>query len=189
MKNLLTSLKLAGLTLLVCCVAYPLMVLALAHAIDEDKAEGSLVRNEAGEIVGSRLIAQEFTSPGYFLPRPSAAEFDGAGAGGSNLAPTNPALNERAVEIMGRLNPGEGELVPADLLTASGSGLDPHISEAAARLQASRVASVRGVSVDAVNAQITSIAFAPGGRFASDRIVNVLELNIILDHEISSVAP
>lgn len=189
MKNLLTSLKLLALTLLVCCVAYPLMVLALAHALDEEKAEGSLLRNEAGEIIGSRLIAQEFTSPQYFWTRPSAVDFDGEGAGGSNFAPTNPVLIERAEEILRRLNLPEGQRVQADLLTASGSGLDPHISEAAARVQASRVAAARGVPEEAIFEKIAALAFAPGGRLAPDRIVNVLELNLALDRSTLPVTP
>lgn len=184
MNNILTSLKLVALTLLVCCVAYPSMILALAHALDEEKAEGSLLRNEAGEVIGSRLIAQEFKSPHYFWTRPSAADFDGEGAGGSNFAPTNPVLSERAAKILRRLNLLGGQRVPADLLTASGSGLDPHISEAAARVQASRVAAARGVPEAMVHEKIATAAFAPGGRLAPHRIINVLELNLSLDGEI-----
>lgn len=183
MKNLLTSLKLVALTLLVCCVAYPLLVLAMARALDEAKAEGSLLRNEAGGIIGSRLIAQEFRSPKYFWPRPSSAEYDGESAGGSNLAPTNPELTERAVEILQRLNLPEGQVVPADLLTASGSGLDPHISEAAASIQIARVAAARSMAEDEVQALIEQHASAPGGRLAPNRIVNVVELNLALDRK------
>jgi potassium-transporting ATPase KdpC subunit len=189
MKNTLTSLKLAGLTLLVCCVAYPLMVLALAQAIDQEKAEGSLLRNEAGEVIGSRLIAQEFTSPQYFWTRPSAAEFDGKGAGGSNLSPNHPDLSERALKILQRLNLPEGQLAPADLITASGSGLDPHISETAARVQVSRVAAARNLSALAIERFIEQLAFAPGGRLAPARIVNVLELNVAIQRELPAVLP
>lgn len=186
MKNILTSLKLVALTLLVCCVAYPSMILALAHALDEEKAEGSLLRNEAGEVIGSRLIAQKFASPQYFWTRPSAADFDGEGAGGSNFAPTNPVLTGRAQEILRRLNLPEGQRVPADLLTASGSGLDPHISESGAYLQAPRVARARGVPIEAINRKINSLTSSPGGYLTPDRIVNVLELNLALDEGLPS---
>lgn len=186
MKNILTSLKIIALTLLICCVAYPLAVLALAHAMDADKAEGSLLRNDAGEIIGSRLIAQQFQSPRYFWPRPSAVDFNGAGAGGSNLAPTNPELTERAQEILGRLQVPEEPAVPADLVTASGSGLDPHISEAAAQIQASRVAAARGIPAEEVQKAIAGLAIAPGGQLAPERMVNVLELNLAIDRASSA---
>lgn len=189
MNSLFVSLKLLVLTLLVCCFAYPLAVLGFARVVTPDTAEGSLVRNAAGEVVGSRLIAQPFTSPRYFWPRPSAVDHDGAGAGGSNLAPTNPALAERAANIIARLDVGADTPVPADLLTASGSGLDPHISEAGARLQAPRVAGARGLAVETVNAQIDARAFAPGGRLSPARIVNVLELNLALDAPAPAVRP
>lgn len=189
MNTLFTSLKLLALTLLVCCVAYPLAVLGFARVVTPDTAEGSLIRNADGEVVGSRLIAQPFTSPRYFWPRPSAVDHDGAGAGGSNLAPTNPALAKRAQEIIARLDVGAETLVPADLVTASGSGLDPHISEAGARLQAPRVAAARGLEVETVHARIDALAFAPGGRLSASRIVNVLELNLALDAATPAVRP
>lgn len=181
MKNVIISLKLAGLTLLVCCVAYPLAVLALAQVINKEQAEGSLVRNDAGEVVGSRLIAQAFTSPRYFWPRPSAVDFDGQGAGGSNLAPGNPELTKRATEIIARLDPGGGSLVPADLVTASGSGLDPHISKAAAALQVRRIARARGLDEAAVRELVERLAAPAGGCLAPEPLVNVLEINLALD--------
>lgn len=101
-----------------------------------------------------------------------------------NFAPTNPVLTERAEEILRRLNLPEGQRVPADLLTASGSGLDPHFSKAAARVQASRVAAARGMPEEVIHEKIAALAFAPGGRLAPDRIVNVLQLNLALDREI-----
>jgi K+-transporting ATPase ATPase C chain len=189
MNSLVVSLKILALTLLVCCVAYPLAVLGFARAVRPDSAEGSLVRNAAGEVVGSRLIAQRFTSERYFWPRSSAVGYDGAGAGGSNLAPTNRALTERAREIIARLDSGAGGPAPADLVTASGSGLDPHISEAGARLQAARVAAARGLALEAVNAAIDARAFAPGGRLSPARIVNVLELNLAMDAAAAAVRP
>jgi len=182
MKNLLDSLKVAALTVAICCVAYPLAVLAFARAYDAEAAEGNLVRNEAGDVVGSRLIAQAFSSPRYFWPRPSAADFNAQAAGGSNLAPTNPALAERAREILGRVAAPPGTPVPADLVTASGSGLDPHISAPSARLQAARVAQARNLAETDVQALIDGLAFSPGARLAPDPVVNVLELNLALDN-------
>ncbi len=189
MKNIITSLKLVALTLLICCVAYPAIILAVAYVLVPEKAEGSLLRNEAGKIIGSRLICQEFHSPQYFWPRPSAVEYNGSGAGGSNLAPTNPKLTERAVEILQQLNLPEGQIVPADLLTASGSGLDPHISEAAAKIQISRVAVARGLAEEKVAALIEEHSSSPGGRLAPDRIVNVFELNLALDRAFPADTP
>ncbi len=182
MKNILTTLKLIVLTSAICCAAYPLAVLALAHAITPETAQGSLVRDAEGRIIGSRLIAQGFTQPRYFWPRPSAVDYNAAGAGGSNLSPTNPELKVRAEEILARLGQEPDVPVPADLLTASGSGLDPHISEAGARFQAARVAGARGIDVSVIQDLIAKQAFSPTGPlFGKDRIVNVLEINLALD--------
>ena len=182
MKNLITSLKLVAITLAVCCLAYPLVVLAFAQLAVPDTAGGSLLRDQAGRIIGSRLIAQAFTSPGYFWPRPSAVDYNGEGAGGSNLSPTNPELRGRVADLLSRdrVSPRQG--IPADLVTASGSGLDPHISEAAARFQVPRIAAARGVGESAVESLIEAEAFAPAGRLSGGtRIVNVLEINLALD--------
>lgn len=181
MNNLLTSIKLAALTLFVCCIAYPLAVLGFAGAFAAESAEGSLVRDADGRVVGSRLIAQAFNSPGYFWPRPSAVEFNAEGAGGSNLAPTNPALAERARGILPRLEIHPDAIVPADLVTASGSGLDPHISEASARLQARRVARARDLTESDVQSLIAEHTRTAGGRLAPEPLLNVLELNLSLD--------
>jgi len=181
MKNLITSLKLVVLTLVICCVAYPLFVLALAQTVTPETANGSLLQNTSGDVIGSRLIAQEFHSPRYFWSRPSGVDYDGAGAGGSNLAPANPELTERARNLITTYGASAENPLPADLVTASGSGLDPHISEAAARFQIARVAEARGWPVEKVAALVEARAVSAGGPLVPDKIVPVLELNFALD--------
>lgn len=181
MNTFLYCLRIVAATTLVCVVGYTGVLLAIGQTIFRETAEGSLLRNEAGDIIGSRQIAQSFTMPGYFWPRLSAVDFDGGGAGGSNLAPTNPVLIERAQPVLAALGATLDNLAPADLVTASGGGLDPHISLAAARFQAPRVAEARGMDTVTVNTLIKEYAFSAGGFLAPGRIVNVLELNIALD--------
>ncbi len=179
MKILFASLRIAAVTLLVCCVAYPLVILAAAKVIAPASAEGSLVRAADGTVVGSRQVAQAFTQPRYFWPRPSAVDYNGTGAGGSNLSPASPALAERARETLASY--GTTTPIPADLVTASGSGLDPHISLAGAQYQASRVAAARGLPEERVRELIETEAQVVGASFAPERIVNVLEINVALD--------
>ncbi len=181
MKNLVSSLKLIVLTLFVCSLAYPLVVLAVARTVTPDSASGSLVTDGDGRVVGSRFIAQPFNTPRYFWPRPSAADFNASAAGGSNLAPSSPALAERAAAQAARFGASPANPLPADLAAASGSGLDPHISEAAAKFQAARVAAARGLPPEKVEAVIETLAFQPGGWWAGARVVNILELNLALD--------
>lgn len=183
MKNLITSLRMWAGTVVVCLVLYPASLYLFGQAFAPGHAEGSLVYNESGEVVGSELVAQKFTSPRYLWPRPSAASYDGAATGGSNLSPASPKITERAERIIERYRKhgvGENEKIPAELVTASGSGLDPHISASAARFQAERVAKARGVSVDEVNAVIDEMAESPSG-LGSFRVVNVLMTNMELD--------
>ncbi len=135
-----------------------------------------------GTIVGSRLLAQGFARPDYFWPRPSACDYNASATGGSNLTPTNPLLTEKARQIIGELKPDSGQLVPADLVSASGSGMDPHISLAAAMFQMPRVAEARNVRPELVQELVRQQADSPtmlavGG----EPIVNVLELNLALD--------
>ncbi len=149
MRELLTSLRLLAGTVLACCVVYPGLVWLFANAAVPDKAEGSLVYAARGGVVGSKLIAQRFTRGEYFWPRPSAVDYNASATGGSNLSPASPQLAARAGMILQRLGAGRGP-VPADLVTASGSGVDPHISLAAARWQAPRVAAARRVDEPSV---------------------------------------
>lgn len=158
---------------------WPLVTTGLAGVLFPEEAQGSVIVRD-GVIVGSALVAQPTVSPGYFSPRPSAANYDPRAAAGSNLAATNPTLREQALARLDELVAREGvgpEAVPAELLLASGSGLDPHISPEAARLQAPRVAQARGLSIDAVN---TLIATQTESGIGPAR-VNVLKLNLTLD--------
>lgn len=181
LKELLTALRLIGLTILICAVVYPLGVLAIAAVAVPDARMGSLVTNSEGRVVGSRLVAQSFARPEYFWPRPSAVDYNAAAAGGSNLSSANPAIRERAEGIVSRLAMDPDEAVPADLVTASGAGLDPHISYAGAIAQTPRVADARGISENEVVRVIEDVAESIPLTADNAKIVNVLELNLALD--------
>jgi K+-transporting ATPase ATPase C chain len=181
MQNVLTSVRLVAVSLFACCVLYTGAIWAVGNVFVPDKAEGSLLRDARGEVIGSRQIAQKFTRPEYFWPRPSAVDYKAEATGGSNLSPLHPAITERATGIVAQLAPAADELVPADLLAASGSGMDPHITEAAARFQARRVAASRGLALERVQQTIDELADSPDGLGLGERIVNVLELNRALD--------
>lgn len=181
MQAFLASLRLAVATFAICVVAYSAVVLGFAQALTPATANGSLVTNTGGVIVGSRMIAQKFTQPRYFWPRPSAVDYNGAGAGGSNKSPTSTDLSDRAVEIVAAYGATMDNPLPAELAAASGGGLDPHITEHAALYQVPRVAQAREISAADVEALVRANSFAPGGILTPDRLVNVLELNLALD--------
>lgn len=183
MAELLTSLRLCLVTLLVCACGYPLLILGFARIACPESAAGSLVVAADGRVVGSRLLAQGFSRPEYIWPRPSAVDWNAAAAGGSNKSPGNPELAERAKATLARFAADAAHPLPADLAAASGSGLDPHVSEAAARFQLARVAAARGWPLERVSAVLERHLFAPGGPFGRGRLVNVLELNLALDAE------
>jgi K+-transporting ATPase ATPase C chain len=167
--------------MLICVVGYATAICAVGAVLTPDSARGSLVISADGTVIGSRLIAQKFSEPRYFWPRPSAVDYNGAGAGGSNKSPTSTDLTDRATEIVAAYGATFDNPLPPELAAASGGGLDPHISEHAARYQASRVADARGLSQGEVEDLIRQHLFTPGGFMTSDRLVNVLELNIALD--------
>ncbi len=165
-------------------LAYPLAATAAAQLLVEDRAGGSLVIVD-GAPVGSALIAQPFVGVEYFHPRPSAASYDALASTGSNLGPPNPDLRRSVGDRVERYRSENGLSsdadVPVDAVTASGSGLDPHISPANAQLQAARVAAARSVEVEVVLALVDDHT---GGRpfgVLGDETVNVLELNVALD--------
>ncbi|EER62082.1 potassium-transporting ATPase, C subunit [Acidovorax delafieldii 2AN] len=165
---------------------YPLAVTGAAQAIFPHEAAGSLVQR-TGQAVGSSLIGQNFTGPAYFWGRPSATApmpYNAAASGGSNLGPLNPVLNDAVkarVEALRAADPGNLAPVPVDLVTASASGLDPHISVAAAQYQAARVARARNVSAASVNALVDKLAEKPLLGLLGEPRVNVLALNLALD--------
>jgi K+-transporting ATPase ATPase C chain len=163
-------------------IAYPLAVTGVAQLAFPHRADGSLVERD-GRVVGSRLIGQSFTGPRYFQPRPSAAGegYDAMASSASNLGPTNDELLEAVEERRAAYRDTNGEEAPIDALTASGSGLDPHISPANARLQAPRVARARGLSVEEVLALIDENTDGRSLGFLGEPGVNVLELNLALD--------
>ncbi len=181
MQSLITSLRLALITLAVCSVSYTAVILGLAHIVAPQSAEGSLIVKPDGTVLGSRLIAQAFTQPRYFWPRPSAVGHNAAGAGGSNKSPTSPDITARAKQTIASYGASTANLLPADLAAASGSGLDPHITECAALWQAERVAGARLLDRSSVAALVREHAFAPAVGMTEGRIVNVLELNLALD--------
>ena len=182
LMDLLTSVRLCVVTIAICVVAYPLVVLEFAAVAAPDKRIGSLIADADGQIIGSRLIAQQFTRPEYFWPRPSACDYNAAAASGSNLSSANPELRRLAQERIYRLASGDDEAVPADLVTASGSGLDPYISYSAAQFQAPRVTNARNMSENEVQNLIDKHAEQPPLTSGPEsRLVNVLELNLALE--------
>jgi len=169
-------------------LVYPGVVTGLCQLMLHWQANGSMLKVE-GKEVGSALIGQNFTKPEYFHPRPSAAGNDGYDAtasGGSNYGPTNQKLIDRvkaSVEQFRKENPDYTGPIPADLLTASGSGLDPDISPASAEAQAARVAKARGISLEQVDQFITQNTKSADLGFLGEPRVNVLELNLKLDQQ------
>ena len=183
-KNLLISIWYTLATTVLLGIIYPLVVTGLAQVIFPKQANGELIKRN-GTIVGSRLLGQPFTAPGYFYSRPSAAGaagYDPTASSGSNLGPTNKALIDRVNASVQQLQPTNPNTpIPVDLVTTSGSGLDPDISPAAAEFQVSRVAKERGMSEDDVRALVAKHTQGRQLGFLGERRVNVLELNLDLD--------
>ena len=175
----------ASLTV-ICGVLYPLATTGIGKVVFPQETAGSIVEH-AGKPVGSTLIGQSFTSPKYFWGRPSATApmaNNGAGSGGSNLGPSNPALVDAVktrIAALKEADPGNTRAIPVDLVTASGSGLDPEISLAAAIYQAPRVARVRGLPLAQVENAIAKAQKTAYVGFFGEARVNVLELNLALD--------
>lgn len=190
MKNVSIAIRLALFTLVTLSGIYPLFVWAVGNLLTPRSAQGSLIYGQDGKTpIGSELIAQTFTRPQYFWPRPSAANYNAAAAGASNFGPTNPKLTERARATVGRYSPQAGQPIPSDLIAASGSGLDPHISLAAAYFQVPRVAQYRNVGETTVRRIVDALAVTPSLGWNGERIVNVLQLNLELDKAMLSKSP
>lgn len=176
-----------GLTLL-CGVIYPLAVTGIGKAVFPDQASGSLIVQN-GKLIGSRLIGQEFSAPNYFWGRLSATSpmpYNAQSSGGSNFGPSNPALIDAVkgrVDALKAADPGNTLPIPVDLVTASGSGLDPEISLAAAYYQAGRIARERKLSVDTVHSLIDSLQLQRSLGFLGEPRVNVMALNLALDRQ------
>ena len=171
----------------VCCGIYPLIVFGVSQALFRDKANGSLIVDPNGTVRGSKLLAQGFTATKYFHPRPSSAGngYDAANSGGSNLGPTSQKLydsiKERVAAYRAENGLSETDAVPADAVTASGSGLDPHITLQNAELQSARVAKVRGLNTEQIRELIKQNTDPADLGVLGDPGVNVLELNLALD--------
>ena len=180
---------------LVCCGLYPLVVFGLGQLLFRDKANGSLITDSGGVVRGSRLLGQQFTGEKYFHTRPSAAGngYDATSSGGSNLGPTSQKLRDSIAQNIADYRAQNGlstnASVPADAVTASASGLDPHISPANAELQATRVAKARGLSADQVRSLIAQYTDRSDLSILGDPGVNVLELNLALDALGASTTP
>ena len=181
MQSLLASIRIAVATMLICVAGYVGVIWGIGQTLTPETANGSLILRDDGTVVGSRLIAQDFTRPEYFWPRPSAVGYNGAGAGGSNLSPTSEKVADRGRQLAARYGATPENPLPAELAAASGAGLDPHISEHAALYQAPRIAEARGIDRSRIETVIRDGVFSPGSFLAPDRLVNVLELNLALD--------
>ncbi|MGB9244695.1 MAG: potassium-transporting ATPase subunit KdpC [Candidatus Acidiferrales bacterium] len=184
-RNFLISIWMTLATTVLLGIIYPLVVTGIAQLLYPRQAHGELIRRPDGTVVGSTLLGQPFTSAGYFHSRPSAAGpagYDPMASGGSNLGPTNKALVDRVAGSVQSLSAeNAGVPIPVDLATASGSGLDPHISPASAEFQIARVARERGIKEDEVRGLVAKHTEQRQLGFLGEPRVNVLELNLELD--------
>jgi K+-transporting ATPase ATPase C chain len=181
-RNLITAVLYTIATTILFGLVYPFVVTGAAQLLFHDKANGQLIQQN-GQLIGSKNIGQPFSAPGYFHSRPSAAGngYDAANSSGSNYAPTNKKLVDRVTTDSAAQTDHPGQDIPIDLITASGSGLDPHITPAAAEFQAARIASERHLSEAAVHQLIAKHTEGRQLGFLGEPRVNVLELNLDLD--------
>ena len=192
-RTIIIALRVTAVTLVLTGILYPLVATGMAQLLLPRQAGGSIVTDEKGQAVGSALIAQGFVKAGYFQPRPSAAGdkgFDPTASGGSNLGTTSKKLRDRVTADLARLrkeNPDATGRVPAELVTASASGLDPHLSPEAALWQVPRVARARGVAPDRVRALVESMTEGRDLGLLGEPRVNVLLLDLALDRRFGRV--
>jgi potassium-transporting ATPase KdpC subunit len=185
-EQILPGLRIKVFLTLLLGVVYPLAMTGISQVVFPKKANGSLIK-QGDKVIGSEIIAQGFTRPEYFHPRPSGAGsngFDGTASGGSQFGPTNQKLIDRvkaSIEQFRKENPDYQGPIPADLVTMSASGLDPHISPDSAKAQTMRIAKARGVSPDQVDALVAEFTKGPDLGFLGEPRVNVLKLNLALD--------
>jgi len=195
MKTMIIALRTTIVTLVLTGLLYPFVMTGLAQVLFPWRANGSLVTDEKGQVIGSELIAQGFANPAYLQPRPSAAGekgYDATSSSGSNLGPTSKKLQDRIKEDLKRLkeeNPDASSPVPADLVTASGSGLDPHLSPQGALWQVPRVAKARGISPERVQAVVEANVEGRTFGILGEPRVNVLLVNLALDRQFGRPAP
>ena len=183
-RELILALKACVLTFVLCSIAYPAVVWGFAQLLFPFQAEGSLIYGADGRtVIGSELIAQRFESDRYFHPRPSAVDYKADAAGGSNLGPNHPDLRKTIADRVESLKATSARPVTVDLVTASGSGLDPDVSPESAVYQAPRIASERGWSIEKVRAVIDGLTNRSGAILGAPPRVNVLQLNLALDKE------
>ena len=189
MKTLVIAIRATIATLVLTGLLYPFVITVLAQVLFPWRANGSLVTDEKGQVVGSELIAQGFANPAYFQPRPSAAGekgYDATSSSGSNLGPTSKKLQDRINEDLRRLqaeNPEAMGSVPAELVTTSASGLDPHFSPEAMMWQAPRVAKARGVTLERVKGVVEANIEGRTFDILGEPRVNVLMVNLALDRQ------
>ena len=193
-KVILIALRVTAITLVLTGLLYPVLVTGIAQVLFHSKADGSMVKDEKGVVIGSELIGQGFSRPEYFQPRPSAAGngWDATSSSGSNLGTTSSKLQKRVQDDFARLtqeNPDAPGPVPVELLSASGSGLDPEVSRESALWQAPRVAKARGVALERVTAAVESFVEGRDLGFLGEPRVNVLRLNLAIDQQFGRPPP
>jgi K+-transporting ATPase ATPase C chain len=190
-RELVCGARFAAITMVVLGGAYPFAVWAVGQAVFSQQAQGSLLRRGDGGVLGSALVAQAFAGDTYFQPRPSAVDYNAASTGGTNDGPTNPdhlqTVKERVAAVRERERIHD-QRVPADLVTASGAGLDPHLSPEAIAFQARRVAAARGVTKDSIMRIVDAHTERPTLGLLGRARVNVLRLNLALDASVPARA-
>ncbi len=185
-RELTLALRACVVTFALCAVLYPAVVWGFALLLFPSQAEGTLIYDDDRTVIGSELIAQRFVSDRYFHPRPSAVNYKAEAAGASNLGTNNADLRQAVIARVKALKATPEQPVPVDLVTASGSGLDPDISPEAAAYQAPRVATARGISLEPVQRLIDRATSRSGAILGAPPRVNVLLLNLALDRELDA---